>query len=146
LRLKHAARPSTGICGGGNKDILRWVNGYLKTRLANEYGVKLNVVPLENVKKTINQVRDERRKGISSNAKSKAGAMVLANLILDPATQFEKMKPTVWGDQPILDTTKLPKKWRAKFESFPRHPSTLSREELTAHQLPELQSSWVLHI
>ena len=66
---------------GGNKDILRWVNGYLKTRLANEYGVKLNVVPLENVKKTINQVRDERPKGISSNAKSKAGAMVLANLI-----------------------------------------------------------------
>ena len=83
---------------------------------------------------------------IPFNAKSKAAAMVLANLILDPATQFEKMKPAVWGDQPIVDINRLPEEWREKFDNFPRHPSTLSRDELTAHQVPELQSSWVLNI
>lgn len=66
---------------------------------------------------------------IPFNAKSKAGAMVLANLILDPATQFEKMKPSVWGDQPILDITRLPEKWRAKFENFPRHPFPFKQEK-----------------
>ncbi len=83
---------------------------------------------------------------IPFNAKSKAGAMVLANLILDPATQYNKMRPDVWGDQTIMDITKLPEDWRRKFENFPRHPSTLSREDLGSHQLPELQSSWLLHI
>lgn len=83
---------------------------------------------------------------IPFNAENKAGAMVLANLILDPATQFEKMKPEVWGDQPILDINRLPETWKHKFESFPRHPSLLSSKELFSHQNPELQSSWLLHL
>ena len=46
---------------------------------------------------------------IPFNASSKAGAMILANLILDPISQLEKMKPTVWGDQTIIDINRLPK-------------------------------------
>ncbi len=83
---------------------------------------------------------------IPFNSKSKAGAMVLANLILEPSSQYEKMKPEVWGDQPILDSKKLPKAWKQKFKKFFNHPSTLSREELSSHQLPELQASWLLYI
>ncbi len=49
---------------GGNEAITRWVGGYLKDRLAEEFGVTLNMVPLKEVKKAVDKVRSERRQGI----------------------------------------------------------------------------------
>ncbi len=80
---------------------------------------------------------------ISFNSGAKAGAMVLANLLLDPATQFEKAQPDVWGDQTVLNVSKIPAQWQDKFKNLPRPPSVLPASILTNHKIPELQSDWL---
>jgi len=44
---------------------------------------------------------------IPANAKSQAGAQVVADVLLDPEIQAEKFKPTVLGGPTVLDTGKL---------------------------------------
>ncbi len=80
---------------------------------------------------------------IPFNASHKAAAMVAANLLLDPATQYEKALPAVWGDLPVVDMTKLPQEWRGRFDAIPRPPSMLPADVLQAHRIPELQSTWL---
>ncbi|UCF99180.1 MAG: ABC transporter substrate-binding protein [Spirochaetaceae bacterium] len=80
---------------------------------------------------------------ISYNSSSKAAAMVLANLLLDPATQYEKSRPEVWGDLTVLDVGDLPEDWRDKFASLPRPSSVLPAEMLSSHRIPELQATWL---
>jgi putative spermidine/putrescine transport system substrate-binding protein len=69
--------------------------------------------------------------------------MVLANLLLDPATQYEKSRPEVWGDLTVLSVGSLPRQWREKFGAVPRPPSVLSPDELSSHKIPELQAAWL---
>ncbi|MFP4549325.1 MAG: ABC transporter substrate-binding protein [Spirochaetales bacterium] len=83
---------------------------------------------------------------IPFNATNKAAAMVLANLVLDPALQLEKAKPTVWGDLPVVSIDRLPGRWQDAFASLPRPPSVLPTEALQQARLPELQSTWLEEI
>ncbi len=83
---------------------------------------------------------------IPFNSPNKAAAMVLANLLLDPAAQFEKSKPAVWGDHTALSLNLLPDEWQNRFEAEERAPSVLSPLELSQKRLPELQASWIQRI
>jgi putative spermidine/putrescine transport system substrate-binding protein len=80
---------------------------------------------------------------ISYNSSSKAAAMVLANLLLDPAAQYEKSRPEVWGDLTVLKVDGLPREWQEKFMSLPRPPSVLPPDVLSSRKIPELQASWL---
>lgn len=80
---------------------------------------------------------------IPYNSPHKAAAMVAANLILDPAAQFEKSKPEVWGDLTVLSIDRLPEEWRRRFQNQERAPSVLSPEVLSSHRVPELQADWL---
>jgi len=80
---------------------------------------------------------------ISYNSSGKAAAMVLANLLLDPATQYEKSRPEVWGDLTVLSVGSLPTEWQEKFQGLPRPPSVLSPDELSNHKVPELRAAWL---
>lgn len=80
---------------------------------------------------------------IPYNATHKAAALVAANLLLEPATQFEKAQPSVWGDLPVVRIDRLPAGWQDRFASIPRPPSVLPTEVLQAHRVPELQSTWL---
>ncbi len=80
---------------------------------------------------------------ISFNSGAKAGAMVLANLLLDPAAQFEKAKPEVWGDLTTLDISRLSAEWQEKFNRLPRPLSVLPAGLLSSHKIPELQAEWL---
>jgi len=80
---------------------------------------------------------------IAYNSPHKAAAMVLANLLLDPATQLEKMKPEVWGDLTVLDVPNLPAPWPSRFAAIPRPPSVLPPDVLATHKIPELQAAWL---
>jgi putative spermidine/putrescine transport system substrate-binding protein len=80
---------------------------------------------------------------ISYNSSSKAAAMVLANLLLDPAAQYEKSRPEVWGDLTVLNVGGLPREWQEKFMSLPRLPSVLPPDVLSSRKIPELQASWL---
>lgn len=50
---------------------------------------------------------------IPANARSAAGAQVVANFLLSPAAQQRKADPAVWGDPTVLDVTKVPGTWPA---------------------------------
>ncbi len=91
---------------------------------------------------------------IPFNASDKEGAMVAANLLLSAEAQYQKADPSVWGDLPAIDLSRLDEGWREKFAKLERGVATLSDEELQAHQLPELPSEilvrlekgWVKHV
>lgn len=80
---------------------------------------------------------------IPFNSPHKAAAMVVANHILDPATQLEKSKTEVWGDPTVLSIDRLPQEWRRRFENLPRSPAVLEPEVLQEHSVPEPQSGWI---
>jgi putative spermidine/putrescine transport system substrate-binding protein len=91
---------------------------------------------------------------IPFNASDKEGAMVVANFLLSPEAQFEKAEPTVWGDLPAIDPTRLDETWREKFAQQERGIATLPDEVLQKHQLPEppseilirLEKGWEKHV
>lgn len=80
---------------------------------------------------------------IPFNSSHKAAAMVVANLLLEPATQLEKAKTRVWGDPPVLSLDRLPREWRSRFEDLPRSPAVPAPEVLQAHTVPEAHSTWL---
>lgn len=82
---------------------------------------------------------------IPFNAKSKEGAMIVANFLLSPEAQAHKQNPQVWGDDTVLSMDKLSKKDRAIFDSLPRGIATLPPDKLGA-TLPEPHPSWMVQI
>jgi putative spermidine/putrescine transport system substrate-binding protein len=80
---------------------------------------------------------------IPFNASNKAAAMVAANALVAPATQLEKARPSVWGDLPVLDLSRLSSDWQRRFADLPRPPSVLPTTVLQEHRIPELQSPWL---
>lgn len=52
---------------------------------------------------------------IPINAANPAGAMILANVLSSPEGQLQKFKPDVWGDPPLLDTSKVPSSLQSEF-------------------------------
>jgi putative spermidine/putrescine transport system substrate-binding protein len=80
---------------------------------------------------------------IPFNSSHKAAAMVVANVILEPATQLEKTKPEVWGDPTVLSIDKLPEEWQRRFENLPRSEAVLEPEVLQEHRVPEPQAGWI---
>lgn len=84
--------------------------------------------------------------GIPGNARHKAGAMVVANFLLSPEAQYEKMKPAVWADGTVLDVSRLPADWQAKFASVPARQRALPRALLDAHALPELAPAYMIRL
>lgn len=83
---------------------------------------------------------------ISYNSGAKAASMVLCNLVMDPAAQYEKAKPEVWGSLPLNDMSSVSDEWREKFEALPRGPAVLSPAVLNAHMLPELNSEYLIRL
>ncbi len=79
------------------------------------------------------------------NAKSKAGALVLANFLISPEAQARKQDPNVWGDPTVLNINKLSEDEKAKFAALDLGVATLKPEEL-GPMLPEPHPSWMVEI
>ncbi|MGD1881104.1 MAG: ABC transporter substrate-binding protein [Paracoccaceae bacterium] len=78
---------------------------------------------------------------IPFNANSKAGAMVVANIILSPEAQLRAQTPDILGYGTVLDMKKLSDEDRAAFDALELGPATLSPEALGPAQ-PEPHPSW----
>jgi len=76
--------------------------------------------------------------GIPFNAANAAGAMVVADFLLSPEAQLEKLRPEVWGDGTVLAAEKLPEAWRSRFLSLARDPRGLHPDTLARYALPEV--------
>ena len=82
---------------------------------------------------------------IPYNASAKAGAMVVANVLLSPEAQAHALDPEVLGYGTVLDMGKLPPAARARFEEVPLGVATLPPEAL-GPTLPEPHPSWMERI
>jgi putative thiamine transport system substrate-binding protein len=75
---------------------------------------------------------------IPVNANAKAGAQVLANLLLSPEAQARKADIAVWGDGSVLDPARLPAAAQAR--QAKAAPGALTEAVPT---LPEPHASWM---
>ena len=82
---------------------------------------------------------------IPYNASAKEGAMVLANFLLEPATQARAQDVNQLGNFTVLDLARLSPAERRRFEELPLHPALPSNAELGAALL-EPHPSWMTRI
>jgi putative thiamine transport system substrate-binding protein len=82
---------------------------------------------------------------IPYNARSKEGAMVVADFLMSPEAQARKQSLEVWGDATVLAMDKLAPADRRRFAADARHPALLSPEQL-GPTLLEPHPSWMTRI
>ncbi len=82
---------------------------------------------------------------IPFNAAHRAGALVIANLILDPEVQARAQDPAVLGFQTVLDLQVLSAEDRARFDTLDLGVATLSPADL-GPVLLEPHASWMTRI
>ncbi|MDI3336635.1 ABC transporter substrate-binding protein [Defluviimonas aestuarii] len=82
---------------------------------------------------------------IPYNAAHKEGAMVVANFLLDPATQARAQDITVLGSYSVLDPAKLDDEAGAAFAALPSSPALPTNEAL-GRTLNEPHPSWMTRI
>jgi putative thiamine transport system substrate-binding protein len=82
---------------------------------------------------------------IPFNAAHKEGAMVVANFLLEPATQARAQDITVLGSYSVLDPAKLGAQERAEFAALPTSPALPTNAEL-GKTLVEPHPSWMTRL
>jgi putative thiamine transport system substrate-binding protein len=82
---------------------------------------------------------------IPFNAANKEGAMVVANFLLEPATQAYAQDVSHLGVFTVLDVARLPPEERRRFEELPRTPELPSAAQLGT-ALPEPHPTWMTRI
>lgn len=80
--------------------------------------------------------------GIPFNARNPAGAMVVADFLLSPEAQLEKLRPDVWADGTVLDVRRLPSEWRRRFETLQVDPRALPVDSLRRYARPEVAPAY----
>ncbi|MFN3936424.1 MAG: ABC transporter substrate-binding protein [Gemmobacter sp.] len=82
---------------------------------------------------------------IPYNAANREGAMVVANFLLDPATQARQQDITVLGAFSVLDQNRLSEAERALFAALPAHPALPTLEDL-GPTLAEPHPDWMTRL
>ncbi|MHB0954355.1 MAG: ABC transporter substrate-binding protein [Allorhizobium sp.] len=82
---------------------------------------------------------------IPFNAANKEGAEVVANFLLEPATQAHAQDISVLGSFSVLDQSKLNEQQRTLFASLPTSPALPGNEEL-GKSLLEPHASWMTRL
>lgn len=82
---------------------------------------------------------------IPYNAANKEGAMVVANFLLEPATQAYAQDINHLGNFSVLDMAKLSAADRKRFDDLPKHPALPTNAQLGAVLL-EPHASWMTRI
>lgn len=82
---------------------------------------------------------------IPFNAANKEGAMVVANFLLEPATQARAQDPAQLGAFSVLDVERLPETDQKHFRALSSDPALPTNREL-GKVLPEPHPSWMTRI
>ncbi len=77
------------------------------------------------------------------NAPNPAGALVLANLLLDPLVQASKNDPANWGDFTVLELDRLSPEDQARFTELDLGAATLSLQELEEAAIQEIPAEYI---
>jgi len=73
-------------------------------------------------------------------------ALVVANYLISPEAQLEKLKPGVWGDGTVLAIDKLPPEWQARFREVPGRRYAPARSEIQSRALRELDPEYMIRL
>ncbi len=84
--------------------------------------------------------------GIPFRSNNIAGAMVVANFLISPEAQFQKLSPSVWGDGTVLDLKKLPKEWNEKFVQLPKRANSMDRSDIENNALQEPDPVYMIRL
>jgi len=82
---------------------------------------------------------------IPFNAAHREGALVIANLILDPVVQARAQDPGILGFQTVLNVSRLPTEDKARFDALSLGAATLTPDQL-GPTLLEPHASWMTRI
>jgi len=82
---------------------------------------------------------------IPFNAAHREGALVIANLILDPVVQARAQDPGILGFQTVLNVSRLPAEDKARFDALGLGAATLTPDQL-GPTLLEPHASWMTRI
>ena len=82
---------------------------------------------------------------IPFNAAHREGALVIANLILDPEVQARAQDPGILGFQTVLNVSRLPAEDKARFDALSLGAATLTPDQL-GPTLLEPHASWMTRI
>jgi putative spermidine/putrescine transport system substrate-binding protein len=86
---------------------------------------------------TSGTLRNTHYLGIAARSGHVAGALVVANFLISPEAQFEKLKPAVWGDGTVLDVARLPAPWPERFAHVPGRLHAPARAAIEPYALRE---------
>lgn len=84
--------------------------------------------------------------GIVARSPNKPAAMVVANFLISPAAQLEKLKPAVWGDGTVLDVARLPPDWRTRFEGAAERAHAPTRAAIQDRALREPAAEYMIRL
>jgi putative spermidine/putrescine transport system substrate-binding protein len=85
-------------------------------------------------------IRNSHYLGVVERGPSRAAALVAINFLISPEAQWKKMHPAVWGDHTVLDRSRLPVEWRARFQQVPGRQYAPDRDAL-GDRISETRSS-----
>ncbi|GAB6091425.1 ABC transporter substrate-binding protein [Spirochaeta dissipatitropha] len=80
---------------------------------------------------------------IAWNSTNPAGALVLANLLLDPEVQASKNEPANWGDFTVLEISRLSAEDQERFASIDLGSATLPLDQLDGAAVPDISSEYI---
>ncbi len=95
---------------------------------------------------TSGTIQNSHYLGITARAANLAGAEVVIDFLISPEAQLQKMQPTVWGDGTVLDISKLPAEWKAKFENIPGRKNAPRRADIQPYALQEPAPEYMLRL
>lgn len=84
--------------------------------------------------------------GIPRMSPNKSGAMAVANFLISPEAQLQKLRSDVWGDGSILDLTKLDDEWRSRFKKAGQGIHAPPRDSRQDVALQELAPEYMIRI
>jgi len=83
---------------------------------------------------------------IPYNSKEREGALVVINFLMSPQAQIRKMDPNHWGDQMVLDPSKISDEDHKIYENLDLGQSTLSLDVLKEHSIPEMKGRYIQYV
>jgi len=94
----------------------------------------------------IGSIQNSHFLGIPSGTAEREAAMVVINFLISPEAQWEKMKPSVWGDGTILAMDKLDPAWAQRFAELPGRRYAPNRAAIQDRALMEPAPEYMIRL
>ena len=95
---------------------------------------------------TSGSIQNSHYLGVPAGAVNKAGALTVINFMISPEAQWEKLRPSVWGDGSVLAPDRLPPEWAARFRELPGRKNAPRRADIQPYALQEPAPEYMIRL